>query len=114
MVDFEPGNDDEAASVWKRRLPAERRRCPRPLRGQGIEIVEIGDPRQDGDRDLQRLPPPRVSLSRTTESSAGSRPATFQPGHDAEARPAGKLADRCDAVVEERTSPRKLVDEVAR
>ncbi|OWK23777.1 hypothetical protein AJ87_29860 [Rhizobium yanglingense] len=79
---------------------------------QRIEIVEIGDARQNRYGDLQRTggaPGEALQHDGVLRRQAGGG---LQPGHHAETRPSGEAIDRCVAVIEERNIAAELVDDI--
>ena len=111
MVDFEPGRMTRSASRGSGAPGATKTSFDAGLDAERIEIVEIGDARQHRHGDLDAVAMLAVvPRSRSTTSSAGSRPPAAK-GHDAERRPAGAPRDRRSAIVEQRGVAAELVDQ---
>ena len=115
MVVFEPGRMTRSASPGSAVPGCTRTRSTVGFRLQRIEIVEIGDLRQDrhGDLELRALAP-RLRMIERQRILGRQMPRVGKIRHEAERRPAGRRDDRLLARDEQARIAAKLVDDEAR
>ena len=83
------------------------------FRHQRIEIIEVRDPREPRDRDLDRGIAWRGALVQSQDVLGRQKAGSIEPRHDAVAAHAGTLCDDRVRVLEQRRIAAELVDQIA-